>query len=204
MKILIFIPIFIFFIPQNSWGTDITPQITHQAINEYDMIESCHFFLQSARPLTVQAESCSLRYEDKERSPFFYGHVFSGKQIFSSSDHLGVFKLSNGKITHLRNNYFDDQRNVSQTIIKKTNIDLLKKNKKDILIATSLKVAYDKLQTDGLTLDPVEELYECWDGIFYGNTTEVIVSLCSLSSRDTVSPNVDGWQADLIKSLIVK
>ncbi|WP_124592521.1 hypothetical protein [Burkholderia ubonensis] len=72
-------------------------------------------------------------------------------------------------------------------------------------MVSELEVIYDKPDESGQILTPVKEVYECWDGIFYGKTTAISLALCRLrSAKKNRFASQASWQAKVIKSLSIE
>jgi len=171
----------------------------------YDMRASCGFSASSDRALTRDVEKCTLSYRDPKRSPFFYGSISSNKSFLAERKQIGAIDLSNDTPTSTRIDYYDDKRNVTQHIIRSQHVSFPQRGSKDIIIASELDVTYDKPDKSGKTLSPTKEKYECWDGVFYGRSTAVSLSLCAMRpGMEDSFPSKASWQAKIIKSLSIE
>ncbi|WP_157763334.1 hypothetical protein [Pseudomonas citronellolis] len=179
-----------------------TNLIAGEKLHFYDLRDNCNFSISIKMKLQTKPNSCTLSYFNAMDSPFFNGYVLSQEGKPSKLKPLGQFKTKNGNLVSARENYYDDERNVEQKIIKREEIDSLKKSNSDIVIATLLEITYDKEIPTTQEIVSTDEFYECWDGVFHGATRNVIVSLCSLTDPKSKKLfSLDNWKAQAIKSI---
>lgn len=182
------------------------PACAHSSPPEapYDLESKCKYSFKSDQEFKrlSEADACTLN-KAHEKEEFFSSYVSANADILGGDGAFGNFSLSKGKPELTIKSYEDDDRGVTQKVIRSKQVSIPNSSLRSHTVVSVISVTYSRQQANPNVLEDVDEMYECWNNISYGKTTAVLASLCSVRSDPRNEMSMKSWQANLIRSLKV-